>query len=165
MAKIVVRKAKREDCDEIMRLLRELADFENISDWIKLDAKTLEKDGFDTDHPFFHCIVAEDPDNPSDLIGYALFYIGYASWNGKRIYLEDIMVTEKYRRAGIGTMIFTKVCQEAIKLNCKAINFIVADWNPANEFYKKFGTEDLTNKKGYHFFNLDEDKLNEIAKN
>lgn len=45
------------------------------------------------------------------LIGYALFFNGYATWNGRRVYLDDIMVTEKYRRSGIGLQLFSRVCE------------------------------------------------------
>uniref|UniRef100_A0A224XMC8 Putative diamine acetyltransferase n=1 Tax=Panstrongylus lignarius TaxID=156445 RepID=A0A224XMC8_9HEMI len=164
MVKFVVRNAKREDCVEIRRLIQELADFEKLPNSVKLEAETLEKDGFDNTQPPYQCIVAEDPENPNKLIGYALFFLGYATWLGKRVYLEDIMVTEKYRRSGVGSQLFSRVCEECVKLNCKVLNFVVLDWNPAQEFYKKIGAEDLTNKEGWHFFCLNESKIKEMAK-
>ncbi|KAK9504825.1 hypothetical protein O3M35_009005 [Rhynocoris fuscipes] len=163
MDKFVIRNGKREDCKEIMRLIKELADFEKKTEYVRINTETLEKDGFDTDNPAFYCIVAEHPENASELIGYVLYYIGYATWNGKRAYLNDIMVTEKFRKSGVGSLLFKQLCQEALKLDCKVINFRVLDWNPAIKFYKKIGAEDYTVKSGWHCFCLDESKIKEIV--
>ena len=48
-------------------------------------------------------------ESPRKLIGYAIYYIGYSTWNGKKFYLEDIMVTEKHRGKGIGKKLFKSV--------------------------------------------------------
>ncbi|XP_023712809.1 diamine acetyltransferase 2 isoform X1 [Cryptotermes secundus] len=54
-----IREARREDCKEIQRLIQELADFEKMPDGPKIDAYVLEEDGFNCEHPYFHCFVAE----------------------------------------------------------------------------------------------------------
>ncbi|XP_014270841.1 thialysine N-epsilon-acetyltransferase [Halyomorpha halys] len=163
-----IRQATKHDCPEIMRLIQELADFENMSDQVHLDAETLAKDGFETDNPSFKCLVIDDPENSGSseapkLIGYALYNIIYGTWEGKRMWLEDIMVMNKYRVKGIGKRLFSAVCKEALKENAKAVRFVALKWNPAMEFYKKFGTINLTETEEWQFSLLQHEDIVKAA--
>lgn len=71
----------------------------------------LERDAFDLERPLFYCYVVEHPSDPSKLVGYAIYYYTYGTWTGKRIYLEDIYVTDAFRGKGVGNMLFQKVTQ------------------------------------------------------
>ncbi|CAH1405970.1 unnamed protein product [Nezara viridula] len=122
---------------------------------------TLAKDGFETNNPPFHCLVIDEPENSGNsedkapkLIGYALYSFTYGTWEGKRMWLEDIMVTNKYRIKGIGKRLFSAVCQKALRENCKAVRFVVLKWNPAMKFYQQFGTTNLTEKEEWQFSTL-----------
>lgn len=58
------------------------------------------------------CNYVMDPeDTAPKLIGYALYSFTYGTWEGKRMWLEDIMVTNKYRNKGLGKRFFSAVCQ------------------------------------------------------
>jgi GNAT superfamily N-acetyltransferase len=50
-------------------------------------------------------------ERPRKLIGYAIYYVGYSTWNGKKFYLEDIMLTERVRGKGIGKQLFKRICK------------------------------------------------------
>ncbi|XP_069687803.1 thialysine N-epsilon-acetyltransferase-like isoform X1 [Periplaneta americana] len=64
-----IREARREDCREIKRLIQELAEFEKMGDVRKIDTDVLEEDGFNCEHPYFHCFVAEpSPEDGGDAI-------------------------------------------------------------------------------------------------
>uniref|UniRef100_A0A0A9WNL3 Diamine acetyltransferase 2 n=1 Tax=Lygus hesperus TaxID=30085 RepID=A0A0A9WNL3_LYGHE len=160
---IIVRGAKREDVPQIMALIRELAEFEKMPEAVKINEEILEKDGFDTNPPPFVAYVVEDSSNPGVLIGYALCNLGYATWVGKRFYIEDIMVTEKYRGAGVGTKLFSHVCKEALRLGCVVINFVMIDWNPAAKFYKKMGAIDSTETIGWHWNVIHKADMEKVA--
>ncbi len=68
-----------------------------------------------------------------------ILLIKYSTWKGKCIYLDDIIVTEKYRRHKIGTKLFEAVIAETNKLKAKRLEWQVLDWNePAINFYKKY---------------------------
>jgi ribosomal protein S18 acetylase RimI-like enzyme len=69
----------------------------------------------------------------------AIYFVKYSTWKGKGIYLDDIVVSEKYRRQGIGKKLFDAVIGEAARMDAHTMHWQVLDWNtPAIEFYKKY---------------------------
>lgn len=112
MASVLIREAKEGDCGNILRMIRELAEYEKLSDQVKISEEALRADGFG-ENPFFHCLVAEilpAPGEPqgSCMVGYGLYYFIYSTWTGRNIYLEDIYVKPEYRGQGIGSKIIKK---------------------------------------------------------
>ena len=104
-----VRKAKKEDCKEILRLIQELADYEKMPNGPRIGAETLEEDGFGSSRAFFECFVAEAKSKPNELIGYVLYFYTYSTWEGRSVYMEDIYVTPSCRGLGIGTKLWQSV--------------------------------------------------------
>ena len=41
------------------------------------------------------------------VIGYALYFFGYSTWNGKLVYLEDLYVTHEHRGKHLFTCLET----------------------------------------------------------
>lgn len=71
--------------------------------------------------------------------GFALYYIRYSTWKGQRMYLEDIIVTEKMRGQGMGRLLFDRLIEEAKERKFTGIVWQVLEWNePAINFYKKY---------------------------
>ncbi|HQW93840.1 MAG TPA: GNAT family N-acetyltransferase, partial [Ferruginibacter sp.] len=71
--------------------------------------------------------------------GFALWYIRYSTWKGQRLYLEDLLVTEKMRGKGIGKLLFDKLIEEGKSKKYSGMAWQVLDWNePAINFYKKY---------------------------
>ena len=146
---ISVRKGKKTDLPGVLTLIKELALYEKAPLEVTLTLEELEKD-FKAHHPLFSFFVAqwESKVNRSNkngrkvinpIVGIALYYYGYSTWKGKRMYLDDIVVTEKLRGKGIGKMLFDKVVSEAKKNKVKQIMWQVLEWNtPAINFYKKY---------------------------
>uniref|UniRef100_A0AAA9T1Y9 Spermidine/spermine N1-acetyltransferase family member 2 n=1 Tax=Bos taurus TaxID=9913 RepID=A0AAA9T1Y9_BOVIN len=105
MAFVMIREAKEGDCGNILRLIRELAEYEKLSDQVKISEEALRADGFG-ETPFYHCLVAEilsapgEPQGPC-VVGYGLYYFSYSTWKGRNIYLEDIYVKPEYREPDI----------------------------------------------------------------
>lgn len=71
--------------------------------------------------------------------GFALYYVRFSTWKGRRMYLEDFYVNENLRGMGIGTLLFERILQEAREKEFNGVSWQVLDWNePAINFYKKY---------------------------
>lgn len=158
MAGYLLRKARKEDCEEIMRLIIQLAEYGKMPDQVRINADVLKRDGFG-DNTYFHCMVAElpspDGSGGGKLIGYALFFYIYSTWEGPACYLEDLYVTPAWRGKGIGTALWVEVTKVALSKDCAHLHWCTLDWNtPAIEMYKQRGGIDLTEKEGWHLFRM-----------
>jgi GNAT superfamily N-acetyltransferase len=132
---IEIRKGHKEDLPRVLELIKELALFEKALDQVSTTVSQMEKDGFG-EEPIFGFFVAE---RGAALIGLSLYYFRYSTWKGKRLYLEDIIVTEKERGTGLGKQLFEKTMHFSIQEECTGMMWQVLDWNkPAINFYKKY---------------------------
>ena len=132
---IVIRKAAREDCPRLLELIRELAVYEKAPQEVTVTPGHFEESGFGP-NPVWWALVAECDGNVE---GFALYYIRYSTWKGQRLYLEDIIVTEKMRGKGLGTLLFDALQAEAREKNLNGMVWQVLEWNePAISFYKKY---------------------------
>ncbi len=121
----------------MLSLIRELAEFENGLDQVTVDEAELLRDGFGVDS-LYSCIVAEI-DNV--VKGIAIYFFSYSTWNGKCLYLEDLIVTQKNRAAGVGSLLMNEIIKIGQHEEAKRISWQVLDWNlDAQEFYRKFGS-------------------------
>lgn len=130
-----IRRAVRGDCERMMELIRELAIYEKAPEQVTVDIDHFRESGFGK-KPVWWAFVAEWN---GIIAGFALYYIRYSTWKGQRMYLEDLLVTEKARGKGIGSKLMEQLFQEAREKKFSGIMWQVLDWNtPAIEFYKKF---------------------------
>ena len=137
---IIIRKAVQQDCERMMELIHELAAYEKAPDQVTVDINHFIESGFG-EKSVWWAYVAEitHEDHSKEIAGFALYYIRYSTWKGQRMYLEDIIVTEKFRSKGIGTMLFNELIHLSKEMKFKGIIWQVLDWNkPAINFYKKF---------------------------
>jgi GNAT superfamily N-acetyltransferase len=131
-----IRKGNKEDMDSVLKLVTELAIFEKEPNAVTINVKDLIDNGF-KENPAFSTFVAE---YKNEIVGMALFYNRFSTWDGPSIHLEDLIVTEKYRRKGIGKALYDKVLEEALQKGVKRVEWAVLNWNtPAIEFYKSTG--------------------------
>jgi GNAT superfamily N-acetyltransferase len=138
MSEIVIRAGERRDLPSVLELIKELALFEKASDQVSNTIELMEKDGFGP-NPIYGFFVAE---NESKIIGLSLYYYRYSTWKGKRLYLEDIIVTEGQRGKGLGKLLFERTMRFCLEQNCTGMMWQVLDWNrPAIDFYKKYNAK------------------------
>ncbi len=155
-SKIQIRKAYEHDCEEILNLIKELASYEKAEDQVELTLNQLKIDGFGS-NPLYNVQLAE---NENEILGIALYYYKYSTWKGRCLYLEDLVIKEKYRRQGIGSLLFQAVINISKKENVKRMEWQVLDWNtPAIEFYKKYDADLETEWLNGKFYESDIRKL------
>lgn len=132
-----IRVGKKEDLPRVFELIKELALFEKAPDEVTNTVARMEAEGFGA-NPVYGFFVAE---TRNGIVGLSLYYWRYSTWKGKRLYLEDIIVTESERGKGLGKLLFDRTMQHALDENCSGMMWQVLDWNePAIKFYEKYGT-------------------------
>jgi GNAT superfamily N-acetyltransferase len=135
---IKLREGKKEDIPAIFALINELALYEKAPEEVITTVEQMEEDGFG-ENAIYKFIVAE---LNSEIVGMALYYWKYSTWKGKGIYLDDIIVTEKHRRKGIGKLLMDEIIKIADREKANKLEWQVLDWNePAISFYKKYNVE------------------------
>jgi GNAT superfamily N-acetyltransferase len=74
-----------------------------------------------------------------------LYFFTYSSFLAKKtLYLEDIFVSETYRKLGIGKMLMDELVKIAKSHKCGRMEWCVLDWNfNAIRFYENIGAEHL----------------------
>ncbi len=130
-----IRKGEYEDLPRVLELIKELALYEKAPEEVNNTLEMMQEDGFG-ENPVFEFIVAEEND---EIHGLSIYYWRYSTWKGKRIYLEDLIVTESQRGAGIGKMLFDETITLGKAGGATGMMWQVLDWNePAINFYKKY---------------------------
>jgi GNAT superfamily N-acetyltransferase len=130
-----VRKGTQDDVPSVLGLIKELALYEKAPQEVTITLNELIADGFGP-NPIYGLFVAEQE---NAIIGIALYYEKYSTWQGRCTFLEDIIVTESKRGNGIGHALFQAVIGVAKERNSARMEWQVLDWNePAINFYKKY---------------------------
>lgn len=132
---IDIRVAVKEDCVRLLELINELALYEKAPEEVTVSLAEFIDAGFG-EKPVWKAYVAEENNT---ILGFALFYTRYSTWKGRRLYLEDFIVTEQARGKGIGKLLFDQVIKESKEGNYNGMVWQVLDWNePALNFYGKY---------------------------
>ncbi len=151
---ITIRLARKEDCPRLLELIHELALFEKAPEEVTVTMTEFEDAGFG-EQPVWKAFVAEAD---GLIYGLALYYIRYSTWKGCRLYLDDLLVTEKMRGKGLGKLLFERIIQEAAEKGLNGISWQVLDWNePAIRFYKKYKAHI---ESGWLNASLDKEQIN-----
>jgi GNAT superfamily N-acetyltransferase len=142
---MMVRKATSADLPAILDLVHELAIFEKEPEAV---FTTLEEYTVSFEQKIFDAAVAE---KEGHVVAMALWYPIFSTWKGRVLYLEDLIVKESERGAGIGQLLFDAFINEAKAQKCRMVKWQVLDWNTnAIRFYEKNHAEiDTTWYNGY----------------
>ena len=135
MENILIRRAVAEDCPRLLELIRELAEYEKAPQEVTVTLEHFTDSGFGPNPVWSAFVVSVE----GIVQGFALYYVRYSTWKGQRMYLEDLLVTDKMRGKGLGKLLFDRLLEEAKEKQFQGMVWQVLDWNqPAINFYKKY---------------------------
>jgi GNAT superfamily N-acetyltransferase len=139
---IDVRLARPSDAALVLELIRELADYEKLSDQVVATEAGVAETLFGP-RPAAEALIAELDGAPA---GFAIFFSNYSTFLARPgIYLEDLFVKPHLRRRGVGRALFTHVARLAVERRCGRFEWSVLDWNePAIAFYRSLGAVPLS---------------------
>ena len=134
---IVIRPATPDDVSLILDFIRQLADYEKMSDDVVADETTLRASLFEG-RQVAEVVIASYDCEPA---GFALFFHNFSTFLGRPgIYLEDLFVVPKMRGKGIGRILLSFLAKTAVERGCGRLEWWVLDWNTdAIRFYQRLG--------------------------
>jgi GNAT superfamily N-acetyltransferase len=132
---MTVRGATEDDLDEICSLIRELAEYEDLSQEVVFDVDVVRSHLFGPS-PVASVLIAVDDDDGA-VAGMALWYRTFSTFLGRPgIWLEDLFVRPAFRGRGHGLALL----QTLRTLTDDRIEWAVLDWNePSIRFYEALG--------------------------
>lgn len=131
-----IRRAMPKDVPRMLELVHELALFERAPEEVTVTLEHMQDAGFGSD-PVWVGWVAE---SEGTIVGMAVCYERYSTWKGRRLYLEDIVVTERARGQRIGERLFRQCAAYAVEKDYTGMLWQVLDWNTdAIRFYERLG--------------------------
>lgn len=133
-----IRKTVETDLPVIVQLMQEFARHQNLDEYLDVTEETLHDVLFGR-AAFVESLIALDNIVP---VAYAFFYPSFSSFRGqKSVYLEDIFITEKFRKFGIGEKMLKEIATIGKhNFGASRMDFQVLSTNEAAiNFYKNRG--------------------------
>ena len=154
---LTFRYAQRSDAPLILQFIRELADYEKMSDEVVADEETLEEWIFDKGKAEVLFAVVDGKE-----IGYALFFHNFSTFLGRAgIYLEDLFVKPEHRGKGYGKALLKQLASIAVERKCGRLEWWCLDWNqPSIDFYRSLGAEPMSD---WTVYRITGDTLTKLA--
>lgn len=154
-----IRETNEKDCELILSLIKEIAEYEKMSNQVIATEETLLEYIFKNNRA--EVIILELDKNP---IGYALFFYNFSTFVGRSgLYLEDIFIKKEFRGRGIGKEVFKFLARKAREEGCKRMEWVCLDWNePSINFYKSLGAIPMDEWTIYRLNEKEIKKLSEI---
>ena len=133
---VTLRKARAEDCDAMLVMIEELAEYQGVGDRVHVSAAELRRAGFG-DVPQFEAIIAEDRGRP---VGLAMFQTHYAIWEGtSSLQITDLFVAESARGTGVGFRLVQEVAKTARDRGCAGLQLNMVHANPSRTSLDRIG--------------------------
>ena len=132
-----ISKATEQDVPAILDLIRQLADYERLSDAVTATEQKL-RDTLFGERPAAEVLLAAVD---AETVGLAIFFTNYSTFLAKPgIYLEDLFVKPHARGKGVGRALLSRLAELAVERDCGRLEWSVLDWNePSIHFYKSLG--------------------------
>ncbi|MBF7049086.1 GNAT family N-acetyltransferase [Campylobacter volucris] len=138
--------SKKEDLEQILELIKELAIHENMLEDVKCSVKDLEQSFFENNYAKALSLKVD-----GKIIGYAMYFYTFSSfWGLGGLYLEDIYIQKDYRKKGYAKAVFkylAKICKEK---NLKRLEWICLNDNDLGiNFYTALNARHMSQWRTY----------------
>ena len=132
-----LRPAEPRDVQAIVGLVRELAEFEDLSHLLEITPEKLHPHLFGA-RPVVEALVGEVE---GEIVAFALFFTNFSTFLAKPgLYLEDLYVRPAHRRSGLGRALLSRLAEIALERDYGRFEWTVLDWNEdAIRFYETMG--------------------------
>ncbi|MAT53122.1 MAG: GNAT family N-acetyltransferase [Saprospirales bacterium] len=132
-----IRPATIDDVPLILQFIKDLADYEKLSDMVVATEELLRETLFG-ERTVAEVVIGYEGEQAA---AFALFFHNYSTFLARPgIYLEDLFVKPEFRRKGYGKRLLTYLAGLAVERKCGRLEWSVLDWNtPAIDFYKSLG--------------------------
>jgi GNAT superfamily N-acetyltransferase len=137
MVDVSIRPAVPGDAASIHALIRELAEYERLTQLCTGSTADLAAALFGP-QPAAEVLLAEVD---GGIAGFALFFHNFSTFLACRgLWLEDLYVRPAFRGHGVGSGLLRAVAAIAVDRRCGRFEWSVLDWNaPAIGFYERLG--------------------------
>jgi GNAT superfamily N-acetyltransferase len=135
---VTVRPVRPDDVPTVLRLVRELAAYEQAEHEALMTAEQLSAALFGPSPALFgHVALAGD----GEIAGFALWFLNFSTWRGTHgVHLEDLYVSPDHRGTGLGRELLRTLAEECVDRRFSRLEWSVLDWNaPSIEFYRAAG--------------------------
>jgi GNAT superfamily N-acetyltransferase len=156
---VTVRPVRPDDVPTVLRLVRELAEYEKAAHEVVMTEDQLHQVLFGPSPTVFgHVAPAAD----GEVAGFALWFLTFSTWRGTSgIHLEDLFVSPAHRGTGLGRELLRTLAQECVDRGFARLEWSVLDWNtPSIDFYRAAGAVPLDE---WTVFRLTDDALTSFA--
>lgn len=147
MPEPLIRPANEGDIPQILRFVRELADYERGLSEVTATEEDLRYALFGP-AARAHALICE---RGGESVGFAVYFFNFSTWLGRYgLFLEDLYVSPAARGQGLGKMLLRYLARLAVAQNCGRFEWNVLDWNEtAIRFYESCGAEPQSEWVGY----------------
>ena len=155
---LLIRNATRADVPALFAMVRELAEYEQLTRLCVATTADLERELFGPEANSEALIGISD----GEPVGFALYFHNFSTFLGRKgLYLEDLFVRPARRHRGYGRALLVAVARIAVERGCGRFEWMVLDWNePAIRFYEAMGAKQMSE---WRLFRVTGDALRKMA--
>lgn len=132
----LIRYARESEVPEILRLIKDIAAYEKMSDQVWATEEILHKTLFeDRRAEVLFCV------HRGEIVGFALFFYNFSTFVGRPgLYLEDLFLQPGMRGRGLGRAFFNVLLEIAYEHGCGRMEWVCLNWNRSSiGFYRHLG--------------------------
>ena len=153
----IIRHAVEKDAGLILQFVKDLAEYEHMSDQVVATEDLLRLWLFEKKKA--EVLIGEMDGEP---VAFALFFHNFSTFLGKAgIYLEDLFVKPEARGRGFGKAMLQRLARITLERDCGRLEWWCLDWNkPSIDFYLSLGAEPM---EDWTIYRVTGDKLRLLA--